>query len=115
MHIIMRPWGSEEILQHQYGYKVKQITVNAGCRTSLQRHISRNEYWMIIQGDAFVTIGENSNNYLRGMHLYIPKGVVHRVENAGNQAMKFIEIQSGSYLGDDDIIRIDDDYGRVDK
>jgi len=111
--IIQRPWGVEDILQHKDGYKVKHITVLPNSRTSLQMHKYRNEYWIITEGNARINIGTESGVYGVAQHLYIPKNTIHRVENIGGVAMRFVEIQSGEYLGDDDITRFADDYGRV--
>ena len=94
------------------GYKVKRIEVLPGKRLSYQRHAQRAEHWMIVQGSALVTLDEAEIVLLAGQTLDIPIGTAHRVENRGTEQLIFIEIQRGSYLGEDDIVRLQDDYGR---
>ena len=107
-----RPWGRYFVLQDEDNYKVKRIEVDPGRRLSYQYHNKRSETWIIIKGSAIVTIDENVKEYKIGETIIIPKKAKHRVENKNNSLLVFIEVQTGSYFGEDDIIRINDDYGR---
>ena len=108
-----RPWGSYEILDEDPGYKVKRITVLPGKRLSLQRHQQRAEHWFIIQGIGVATVGDKQVRVEPGIAVDIGKQQLHRIENVGSDALVFIEVQTGSYLGEDDIVRVEDDYGRI--
>jgi len=108
-----RPWGFYEILSESDSHKVKRITVNSGKRLSLQSHKKRKEHWYVIQGQAKVEINEKKMSLSVGASVDINTGDLHRVENSGEVDLIFIEIQSGSYFGEDDIMRYEDDYGRV--
>ena len=108
-----RPWGSFETLVETDSYKVKRIQVKPGCRLSLQKHKFRAERWTIVQGEGIVTINDDFINVTYGDSLFIETGAIHRVENKSDLDLVFIEIQIGSYFGEDDIIRIEDDFGRV--
>jgi mannose-6-phosphate isomerase len=107
-----RPWGSFTVLDEGRGYKVKRIEVLAGKRLSYQRHARRAEHWMIVAGEARVTLDGDSLNVRCGETVDIPVGAAHRIENAGTERLIFIEIMRGDYLGEDDITRIEDDFGR---
>ena len=107
-----RPWGRYFVLQDDDNYKVKRIEVEPGRRLSYQYHNKRSETWIIIEGSAIVTIDENVKEYNKGETIIIPTKAKHRVENKNNSLLVFIEVQTGSYFGEDDIIRINDDYGR---
>ena len=107
-----RPWGRYFVLQDEANYKVKRIEVEPGQRLSYQYHNKRSETWIIIEGSALVTIDENSKEYNAGESVIIPLKAKHRVENKSNSLLVFIEVQTGSYFGEDDIIRLNDDYGR---
>jgi len=108
-----RPWGSFTVLDEGETYKVKRIEVLAGKRLSYQRHSSRSEHWMVVGGTAKVTLDGRETTVAIGGTVDIPIGVAHRIESAGAGTLVFIEIQRGAYLGEDDIQRLQDDFGRV--
>ncbi len=110
-----RPWGNYETLSggDHLGHKVKKIQVFTGKRLSLQSHKHRNEHWIIVKGNARVQIDSDVLELRPNDRAYIPAGSKHRIENTGDGVMEFIEVQVGSYLGEDDIERYEDDYGRV--
>jgi mannose-6-phosphate isomerase len=107
-----RPWGSFTVLDEGDGYKVKRIEVLPGKRLSYQKHAQRAEHWMVVQGAAKVTLDGEDMLLNTGEVVDIPVGAAHRIENPGDVKMVFIEIQRGSYLGEDDIVRLQDDFGR---
>ena len=107
-----RPWGKFEILIDNSDCKVKQITVNPGGRLSYQYHQHRSEVWTIVSGIATMTLDGKISDYIYGETILIPLGMKHRVENKGYDDLIFIEVQYGSYFGEDDIVRIEDDYNR---
>ena len=107
-----RPWGSFTVLDEGAGYKVKRIEVLPGKRLSYQSHKHRAEHWMTVQGVALVTLNDVEHNIARGETIDIPLGAAHRVANTAEQTLIFIEIQQGDYLGEDDIVRLQDDFGR---
>lgn len=109
-----RPWGRWTVLGEGEGYKVKRIEVNPGGRLSLQRHAQRSEHWIVVAGTAKVTIGTQTLLVRAQESTFVPAGTDHRIENPGPHPLTIIEIQSGVYLGEDDIIRLQDDYGRSD-
>jgi len=105
-----RPWGNFKVLDKGNGYKVKTITVKPGAKLSLQSHNHRSEHWVVVNGTALVTKGDETitvNDYI-----FIPVKMKHRIENPGNTPLVLVEVQTGEYLEEDDIIRYDDDYGR---
>jgi mannose-6-phosphate isomerase len=108
-----RPWGSFTVLDEADGYKVKRIEVLPGKRLSYQKHSRRSEHWMIVQGSAKVTLDSSEHILNAGHTIDIPVQAAHRIENIGPEKLIFIEIQRGSYLGEDDIERLLDDYGRL--
>jgi mannose-6-phosphate isomerase-like protein (cupin superfamily) len=108
-----RPWGCYTVLHEDEGFKVKRIEVDPGKRLSLQRHGRRSEHWHVVKGSARVTVGERDLRLEPGASVDIPAGEIHRVENVGQEDLFFIEIQRGDYLGEDDIERFEDDFGRV--
>jgi mannose-6-phosphate isomerase-like protein (cupin superfamily) len=108
-----RPWGSFHVLDEGHTYKVKRIEVLPGKRLSYQMHAQRAEHWMVVQGMARVTLDGREIALSPGDAVDIPVGAVHRIENPGGENLVFIEIQRGSYLGEDDIVRVQDDFGRV--
>ncbi|MGE3153723.1 MAG: mannose-1-phosphate guanylyltransferase/mannose-6-phosphate isomerase [Nitrospiraceae bacterium] len=110
---VYRPWGSYTILEEGAGYKVKRVTVNPGGRLSLQMHHQRSEHWVVIAGTARVTRGEEIFDLTVGQSTAIPVGTRHRLENPGREILHIIEVQNGPYLGEDDIVRFQDDYGRT--
>ena len=107
-----RPWGSFTILEEGAQFKVKRLTVNPGHSTSLQYHKHRSERWIVVQGVATVTLGSKSYEIEENEWFHIPLNEKHRLSNNGKKVMQLIEVQYGDYLGEDDIIRIEDHYGR---
>ncbi len=108
-----RPWGSYTVLEEKEGFKVKRITVYPKKRLSLQLHYHRSEHWTVVKGTAKVTVGEKTILMKPGDHVFIPTGEVHRLENPGMIPLEVIEVQVGEYLGEDDIVRIEDDFKRA--
>lgn len=107
-----RPWGSYTVLGEGPGYKMKKITVNPGGRLSLQMHYHRSEHWIVTAGAAKVTIGEVTKMVHENESVFVPQSTKHRLENPGKINLEIIEVQNGSYLEEDDIVRFDDVYGR---
>jgi len=107
-----RPWGNYTVLENQDGYKIKIIEVKPGKRLSLQKHFHRNEHWIVLSGSATVTIGETTRLVCPNESIYIKMGEVHRLSNEGKIPVVLIEAQVGEYTGEDDIIRLDDDFKR---
>ena len=110
-----RPWGQYTLLSEGDGYKVKKITVNPGQKLSLQMHYHRSEHWTVIHGTGKLTLGDREMIFRENESTYIPIGVKHRLENPGRLPLSVIEVQNGKYLGEDDIVRFDDAYGRIPK
>ncbi|MDQ5845686.1 MAG: phosphomannose isomerase type II C-terminal cupin domain [Acidobacteriota bacterium] len=108
-----RPWGSFTVLDEGDGYKVKRIEVLAGKRLSYQKHAQRAEHWVVVQGTAKVTLDDREVIVEGGQSIDIAVGSAHRVENPGEDLLVFIEVQRGGYLGEDDIVRLQDDFGRT--
>lgn len=111
--IEQRPWGIFQILLDDSICKVKKIVVNPGHKLSLQSHDKRNELWKIVAGSGLITLNDNIGEVSKGMTCQIPAKTKHRIENNGSEDLIFIEIQTGTYFGEDDIIRYEDSYGRV--
>ena len=111
--VVERPWGTYATLRQEDGYQVKRITVRPGARLSLQYHHKRAEHWVVVQGTALVQIGDEELPTQAGEYRFIPLGEKHRLTNTGSDELVLIEVQCGSYLGEDDIVRLDDIYGRV--
>lgn len=107
-----RPWGEYEIIFQGKGYQVKRIEVRPLLRFSLQKHLKRDEQWIFLSGNGLVMIGDKEFKAEAGSYFNVPKQVLHRVKNLGNDPLVFVETQFGSYLGEDDIVRIADDFGR---
>lgn len=107
-----RPWGNYTILLESPNYKIKQLIVKPRSRLSLQKHFHRNEHWIVVSGSAIVTVGEKQIFLKANESTYIPMGEIHRLENPGKINLVMIEVQVGEYLGEDDIIRIEDDFRR---
>ncbi|HJO47622.1 MAG TPA: phosphomannose isomerase type II C-terminal cupin domain [Candidatus Scalindua sp.] len=107
------PWGMWEVLLDEPAYKVKRITVLPGKRLSYQKHFRRKEHWMVVEGKGVVTIDGKDNHIEKGESIDIPQEAAHRMANNGDDDLTFIEIQQGEYFGEDDILRLEDDYGRV--
>jgi len=110
---VTRPWGDYQCIDHSNRYQVKRITVNKGGQLSLQMHHHRAEHWIVVKGTAKVTCGTKVFLLSENESTYIPIGENHRLENPGQIPLEMIEVQSGSYLGEDDIVRFDDIYGRA--
>ncbi|MGY3451142.1 mannose-1-phosphate guanylyltransferase/mannose-6-phosphate isomerase [Bradyrhizobium sp. USDA 4353] len=109
---VHRPWGSYQSVDNGERHQVKRIIVKPGQRLSLQKHYHRSEHWIVVRGAARVTVNETVKTVHENESIYIPMGAVHRLENPGKILLELIEVQTGSYLGEDDIIRIEDDYRR---
>ena len=109
---VFRPWGYYDSIDADNGFQVKRILVNPGAKLSLQKHEHRAEHWVVVKGVAKVTCGEKTFSLKENQSTYIPKGEVHRLENQEGVDLEIIEIQTGDYLGEDDIIRLEDDYQR---
>ena len=109
---VYRPWGYFDSIDSGPGFQVKRIFVNPGSKLSLQKHQHRAEHWVVIKGIATITFGDDIFNLCENQSTFIPKNEIHRLENKENSALEIIEIQTGDYLGEDDIIRLEDDYQR---
>jgi mannose-6-phosphate isomerase len=108
-----RPWGGFQTLEEGEGYKVKRLVVEPSHRLSLQRHRFRAEHWVVVTGSPRVIVSGRSRRLRARDIVVVPKGAWHRIENPGRVPVVIIEVQHGSYLGEDDIIRRQDDYGRI--
>ena len=113
LEIETRPWGKFFVIQENENYKIKRIEVEPGQRLSYQYHNRRSETWIIITGKCKIIIEDIENINKKGDVIQIPQGAKHRVENIGKHKLVFIEIQTGEYFGEDDIVRITDDYNRI--
>ena len=109
---VFRPWGYYDSVDSGEGFQVKRIVVNSGAKLSLQKHKHRAEHWVVVKGVALVTCGDKVFELVENQSTYIPQGSLHRLENHQDIPLEIIEIQTGSYLGEDDIIRLEDDYQR---
>jgi mannose-6-phosphate isomerase-like protein (cupin superfamily) len=110
---VHRPWGWYQVMDAGYGFQVKRIVVHPGGRLSLQKHRYRAEHWVVVSGEPTVTVDTDYRKLRANDHVYIPLGAVHRLENFGVEPVEIVEVQLGSYLGEDDIVRIEDVYDRV--
>lgn len=110
---VIRAWGTYTVLEEGNGYKIKRIVVNPKAKLSLQMHNKRSEHWVVVSGVARVTCGESVYTIQANQSTFVPMGVKHRLENPTDEPLQLIEVQSGNYLGEDDITRYADDYGRV--
>jgi mannose-1-phosphate guanylyltransferase/mannose-6-phosphate isomerase len=110
-----RPWGYYKNVEgnDNTGFKVKRISVYQGKRLSLQSHNHRSEHWVIVKGTAKVQVGDDTLFLSKDQHVYIPINTLHRIENIGDDLLEFTETQIGDYLGEDDIVRYEDDFGRI--
>jgi mannose-1-phosphate guanylyltransferase/mannose-6-phosphate isomerase len=111
---VSRPWGWYDTIDVGDRFKVKRIQVNPGASLSLQKHLKRAEHWIVVKGLAEVTCGQKVIQLNENESTFIPRGEIHRLSNIGNDFLELIEVQSGNYLGEDDIIRLNDEYGRLD-
>ncbi len=107
-----RPWGYFEVVDRGEGFQVKRICVGPGKRLSYQRHQQRSEHWCIVGGVGTVTLDDEESAVRAGDTVDVPSGAAHRIQNTGDDDLMFIEVQTGQYFGEDDIERLDDDYGR---
>ena len=112
-NIESRPWGSFIVLDEGEGFKIKRITVNPTHKLSLQYHHHRSEHWTVVQGEALVTIGKDVKTVKVNESVYIPMNEVHCLANDELELLQLIEVQIGNYLGEDDIVRLEDSYGRI--
>ncbi|HAV02612.1 MAG TPA: mannose-6-phosphate isomerase [Chryseobacterium sp.] len=107
-----RPWGTYYVLADEPHYKLKRIEVQPGHRLSYQYHHHRQEFWTVVEGEAVVILDEKEHTVRYGESIFIPQGARHRIENRSNAVLIFIEVQTGTYFGEDDIVRVQDDYAR---
>ena len=112
---VERPWGWYDVIDTGSTYKVKSIQVETGKSLSLQRHMHRSEHWVVVEGKASVTKGKQKFELNTNQSTFIDVGEVHRLENKTSRILKLVEVQTGKYLGEDDIVRIQDKYGRKKK
>jgi mannose-6-phosphate isomerase len=108
-----RPWGNYTVLADTDHYKVKQIVVRPGKRLSYQQHARRSEHWFVVGGEGVVVLDGARLTVRAGQAIDVPRGSAHRMENDGGTDLTFIEVQHGDYFGEDDIVRLEDDFGRV--
>ena len=108
-----RPWGRYVVLDDEPGHKVKRITVLVGKRLSYQRHERRSEHWFVVAGNGVVLLDGEERAVSAGAAVDVPVGAAHRLHNTGEENLVFVEVQHGDYFGEDDIVRLDDDYGRA--
>jgi mannose-1-phosphate guanylyltransferase/mannose-6-phosphate isomerase len=109
---VFRPWGSYDSIDAAEGFQVKRLIVNPGAELSLQKHAQRAEHWVVVKGTARITRDDEVFDLGVNESTYIPIGCVHRIANAGDEPVHIIEVQCGDYLGEDDIVRLEDNYGR---
>jgi mannose-6-phosphate isomerase len=107
-----RPWGTYNVLAEGNGFKVKIIEIRSGQRLSYQKHSRRSEHWSVVAGEGLVTLDGSTSGVRYGDAIDVPRGAAHRIHNTGPAPLVFIEVQHGDYFGEDDIVRLDDDYGR---
>ena len=109
---VFRPWGSYDSIDSDDGFQVKRLIVKPGAVLSLQKHAHRAEHWVVVRGTARITRDDEVFDLSENQSTHIPVGAVHRIENPGEEPVHIIEIQCGDYLGEDDIVRLEDNYGR---
>ncbi|QQR81426.1 MAG: cupin domain-containing protein [Deltaproteobacteria bacterium] len=109
---VRRPWGTFTVLEEGLCYKIKKIVVDPGQRLSLQKHKHRAEHWVVVEGTAQITCEDKTYSLVANESTYISPGFKHRLENPGQEPLSIIEVQTGSYVGEDDIERFEDVYGR---
>ena len=110
---VRTPWGRWQVLARGTGFQVKRLEVKPGRRFSLQYHRHRSEHWVVVAGSGRMTLGERTFRVSPGRFLFIPTRAQHRLQNIGRSPLVVIEVQRGTYLGEDDIVRLQDDYGRA--
>ncbi len=108
-----RPWGGFKVLEDTPSFKVKRIWVLPGQRLSYQKHFHRSEDWVVVEGNGTVTLDGVEQSIAKGAFIHIPVEGAHRISNSGKEPLTFIEVQQGDYFGEDDILRLEDDYGRT--
>lgn len=108
-----RPWGGYRVLLRETGSQVKRIEIKPGQRFSLQKHLKRSEKWIILSGSGLVTLGSKISAVKPGDYIEVKKGQIHRLQSKGKKPLILIEVQFGNYLGEDDIVRFADDFGRA--
>ncbi len=108
-----RPWGNYHIIAKGNGYQIKEMNINPKNKQSLQKHKHRSEYWQVIEGEGKVYLEDSEIKLKTGDNIFIPKGSLHRLENTSKQNLMIVEIQIGDIISEDDIVRVEDDYGRV--
>ncbi len=113
MKKIFKPWGYYKIIKTGHNWQVKEIYVNPNSSLSLQKHKYRSEYWIIVEGIANVQLNNQKKFLKENQSIFIPPETIHRLSNTTDRPLKIIEVQNGSYLGEDDIIRYEDKYGRT--
>ena len=113
MNFVEKPWGNYLVLHVEDGVQVKRIELKPGCRLSLQKHIRRAEKWIVTSGQGLATVGDRTIPVTRGSVIEVAVNEIHRIQNTGQEPLIFIEVQLGDYLGEDDIVRLQDDYGRI--
>jgi mannose-6-phosphate isomerase len=111
--IYTRPWGTYQTLALENGFQVKIVTVNPGGELSLQKHNRRDEHWVIVKGNPLVTLGKETKIMKPNQHIFIPVTTLHRITNNTEEKIVLVEVQFGDYLGEDDIVRLEDIYGRT--
>jgi mannose-6-phosphate isomerase len=109
----VRPWGTYTVVDEGPSHKVKRIVVGPGMRLSYQVHGRRSEHWFVIRGSGIATLDDRQIQVGPGVAIDVPRGLAHRIENVGSDDLVFIEVQHGDYFGEDDIVRLEDDFGRV--
>jgi len=109
----IRPWGSYEVISDGVDFKTKIIKVQPKHRLSYQRHARRSEHWFVVRGSGTVTLDGLNMAVTAGSSVDVPVGIPHRIENDGYEDLVFVEVQHGEYFGEDDILRLEDDYGRI--
>jgi mannose-1-phosphate guanylyltransferase len=112
-NLFERPWGNYYNAFEEPGYKIKKIVVKPQSRLSLQSHEHRSEHWVVVHGEALITLDDKEIKMTRDQYIYIPKGSIHRLQNLGTDDLILVEVQLGQYLGEDDIKRYQDDYNRT--
>jgi mannose-6-phosphate isomerase-like protein (cupin superfamily) len=110
---VRKPWGGYRVLHEEKGFLVKRIEVNPGARLSLQKHRRRSEKWTVVAGTGVATLDGREIPVRAGSSLEVPAGALHRMANTGKGPLVFIEVMLGDYLGEDDIVRVEDDYNRI--
>ncbi len=108
-----RPWGNYEILHVEAGFQVKRVELNPASRLSLQKHNRRDELWNVVSGEGLAMVDGSEIKVKKGSVVKVPSGAKHRIGNTGKVPLVFVEVQTGEYLGEDDIVRFEDDYHRA--